>query len=262
MSFKVTCIKRIFRSRSTAILRTFHIFNHFALIFGILFGAWWMWLASLVWWNVIASFGISIGYHRLLSHKSFRVPLAFEKFCVAIGCLAMGGAPLSWVGAHRMHHCFPDKEGDPHSAKLIGVVRTYFHIWPYFQIPRRLVRDLLRKPYIIWWQRHYFKVLIGWMVLWYTIDPLFGVFICSVPGVIAVHAFGMVNTLCHWVGYTNYDTGDSSKNNWWVNLWTCGEGWHNNHHKYPSRYRFGDKPWEFDLSAWLIEKFNFTQKKT
>ena len=242
------------RLRFSTKLRCLHIANHVALGFGVIYGEWWMWLGSLLIWNIIGSFGVSIGYHRLLSHRSFRTYPWFEKFCVFLGCLATGGTPLGWVGAHRLHHAYPDKAGDPHSTRQIGFWRTYFHYWGKFHISHSTVRDLLRKPYILFIQRYYFILLLVWAGALYAIHPLLGVFVYSVPAVIAFHAFGLINSLGHTRGYRTYATRDSSRNNWFVNLFTCGEGWHNNHHQFPNNHRIGLAAREYDLSAFLLEK--------
>ncbi len=234
-------------------LRIVHLLNHLALAYGLVAGEWWMWLAAFFVWNLIGSFGISIGYHRLLSHKSFRTSLWLTNLFSFIGCLATGGSPLSWVGSHRLHHASPDGKLDPHSPIQKGYLPIYLHFWGNVIIPRRHIRDLLKSPFQRFLHRHYFKILVLWAALLYLWDPLIGVFVYSVPAVFAFHAFGMINTLCHKFGYRNFEVKDTSTNNWFVNIWTCGEGWHNNHHKNPSSYRIGLKRYEFDLSAFLIE---------
>lgn len=212
-----------------------------------------MWLVAFAIWNLIASFGISIGYHRLLSHRSFETTTFYERLFASIGCLASGGPPISWVGAHRMHHAYVDQEKDPHSPLVIGRLRCYFHLWRDFQINRRFVEDMISDPYLMFLQRNYFYLLAGWAAILYAIDPMVGVFGYSVPAVLAFHGFGLINMLSHGFGYRNYDVGDTSTNNWLANVFTAGEGWHNNHHKFPRSYRIGLKPGEWDLSAWFLE---------
>ncbi len=235
-------------------LRAIHLFNHIMLIPAIIYGDWTLWLMAFLWWNFLGSFGISIGFHRLLSHKSFQTYSWFENFCIFVGCLATGGSPLGWAGVHRMHHSSPDLVGDPHSPKVIGAFRSYFHLWGQVVIKRRYVKDLIKKPFVIWCHRNYFKILLFWMTALYLINPLVGIFLFSIPAVFAFHAYGQINTLGHKFGYRTYATKDTSRNNWFVNILTCGEGWHNNHHQFPNSYRIGLSRWEFDLSAWILEK--------
>jgi fatty-acid desaturase len=242
-------------------LRAFHLLNHIALIAGLYFGELWMWVGSFLIWNIIGSIGISIGFHRLLSHKSLEVSEALEKAFCLIGCLATGGSPLSWAGAHRMHHAYPDGDLDPHSPKIKGAAKVYLHLWGQVNIKRKFVSDLIRSPFHCWVHRNYFLILTMWVAGLYTINPLVGIFCYSVPATFAFHSFGLINTLCHKFGYRNYETRDSSTNNWFVNIFTCGEGWHNNHHRYPGSYRIRRRRFEFDLSAFIIEVFRLNRRK-
>ena len=245
-------------------LRLAHGFNHIALLVGVFSfdTQWWMWGIALLVWNFIGTIGISIGFHRLLSHRSFFPPKWFVYASSFVGCLATGGSPLSWVGSHRMHHAHPDKESDPHSPVVKGRTRIYFHLWGKVNIPRRMLRDLLQSKYQKFLHRHYFLILAIWATALYLIHPLVGLFVYSVPAVIAFHSFGLINTLCHGFGYRNFQTADSSSNNWFVNLWTCGEGWHNNHHYRPSSYRIGVNKYEFDISARVIELLGLAKTST
>ncbi len=242
------------RFTPTKILQLLHVANHLLLILGLLWGQWWMWLAGFAWWYVIGTLGISIGFHRLLSHRSFRTYPWFEKLCTYLGCLATGGSPLGWVGVHRMHHQQPDKAGDPHSPLVIGAWRSYTHNWGTLQIKRRHIKDVLKMPHVRFAHRHYFKILLAWAGLLFLIDPLWGIFGYALPSVLAFHAYGQINTFCHYFGYQTHATGDSSRNNWFVNILTCGEGWHNNHHRFPNDYRIGKKFWEWDPGAWVLER--------
>ncbi len=241
-------------------LRFFHLFNHCALVSGLfLYSPLWLLLSFFVWW-LIGSLGISIGFHRLLSHKSFRTTSFLGNIFTFIGCLATGGGPVAWVGAHRMHHMHTDKPKDPHSWKEIGALRVYTHYWSPLTIRYSVVRDLLKKPFIVYLQRNYFLIISLWSGTLYLWDPVIGIFAYSAPSVLAFHAFGMINLFGHIHGYRSYNTMDSSTNSWVANLLTFGEGWHNNHHKYPTSYRIGLGRHEYDISAWFLEKFNIISK--
>jgi fatty-acid desaturase len=231
-------------------LRAFHIFNHLMMIYGLWHGEWWMWLCSFAIWNVIGTFGISIGFHRLLSHRSLKTSDRFTKISSVLGCLATGGAPLSWVGAHRMHH----SGLDPHCPFEKGFFNVYFHRWGSVVIPVRFIKDLVRSPFQRFLYRYYFHFLLTWALVLYSLDPLLGFFVYSGPALLAFHSFALINTVCHRYGYRNFPQNNSATNNLFVNIISCGEGWHNNHHRYPSSYRIGLKRFEFDLSAYIIEK--------
>ncbi len=243
------------RVSNSAKIRALHALNHIAFIYALFYGSWWMWLGAFLVWNIIGSFGISIGYHRLLSHRSFTTSKFYERAFSLIGCLATGGGPISWAGAHRMHHANIDTESDPHSPLIIGKIRSYFHLWDSIQIKRTYVKDLVSDPYLMFLQRNYFKIVTIWAAALYLIDPLLGIFAYSIPSVFAFHGFGLINMLCHGHGYRNFQIADSSTNHWLANVFTCGEGWHNNHHRHPRSYRIGMKKWEWDLSARILETF-------
>jgi stearoyl-CoA desaturase (delta-9 desaturase) len=217
-----------------------------------------MWAAGYAFWYcVIGSLGISLGFHRYLAHKSFTTYKWFEILMIYSGCLATGGTPMGWAGTHRLHHAYCDTEKDPHSPKILGGVRAYFHLWNPFEIPKGMVRDLLKNPHVRFCQQHYFKILFAWAGLLFLIDPLLMLFGYCLPAVFAFHAYSHVNAISHLFGYRTYDLrpDDSSTNNWWVNVLAPGEGWHNNHHKYPNRYRNGFKWWELDIGARTLETF-------
>lgn len=219
-------------------------------------------LIGFLVWNFIGTFGISIGFHRLLTHKSFSCPVWFEKFCTYVGCLATAGSPLGWVGVHRMHHQRPDQPNDPHSPHKIGFWSAYCHLWGNdTEISWSVVKDIIRKPHIRFTHKRYMSILVVWATLLYSLGAVHGAAFYSIPSVFAFHAFGLVNATCHVSGYRNYDTKDQSRNNWLVNIFVCGEGWHNNHHQSPNYYRFGHKWYEWDFSARIIELLRFKRGK-
>ena len=237
-------------------LRVIHVLNHLALIPAFIYGPWWAWIVAYCIWLFIGTVGISVGFHRYLAHRAFTTSKWFETLMIYTGCLACGGTPLGWAGSHRMHHAYCDTERDPHSPLILGFWRTYFHVWKPFRIPTKFIRDLLKNPHVKFAQRNYFKIIMWWAALLCLIDPLVMVFGFCVPAVMAFHAYGHINAIGHMFGYRTYETKDAtSRNNWWVNVWTCGEGWHNNHHQFPNKYRIGLKWWEVDPGAWILEKF-------
>lgn len=241
-------------------LWTIHALNHTAVVALIVFADPSYLLISFLGWCLIGSLGISCGFHRLLAHKSFKCPQWFENLCVTLGSLASFGSPIAWAASHRMHHAFPDKEGDPHSPHLIGFLRSYFHIWTVKSIPRQFIRDLLKKPYLKFIHQNYFKIILMWAGALYCIDWKLGVILFSGPSVIGYHSTGLVDAVCHLKGYRSFETKDFSRNNWWVNLLTFGEGFHNNHHYRPNSYRLGIKWYEFDVTAFIVESLGFVGK--
>ena len=214
-------------------------------------------LTALVLYWVSLSFGIGIGYHRLLTHRSFQTPKWFEYCLVICGTLALEGGPIAWVATHRIHHQHSDQPGDPHSP---ADGKWWSHIiWmlvgdsSHGQTSewRQFAPDLCADRVLVWISRYnYLPLLIlsvalaalgGWSYL------LWGVFFRVTLG---HHATWMVNSLTHLRGKRRFETRDNSRNNFLVALLSFGEGWHNNHHRYPTSARLGLAWYEVDVS-WL-----------
>ena len=243
-------------------LRFLHIINHLLFLYVLFVNGFSFYLLySLLVWNIIGCFGVSIGYHRFLAHKSFQSYKWFERFCILLGCFSTAGSPIGWAGSHRMHHDYQDTKQDPHSPQRIGGFKVHFHLWNK-QISKKYIKDLLKNKFLVYIHKNYYKILILWISFLILIDFQFLIYTYCIPSVIAFHAFGFVNYLGHTFGYKNFSNPkDTSKNNWFVNLWTSGEGWHNNHHKLPSSYRIGFRWFEWDMSAFFLEKFSLMKSQ-
>ncbi|MEO1404484.1 MAG: fatty acid desaturase [Cyanobacteria bacterium J06635_1] len=195
--------------------------------------------------------GISLGFHRLASHRSFQVPRWLEYFFIFCGTLAGQGAVLGWVGYHRLHHLHTDKELDPHDATK-GL--WWSHIsWLMHTVPTRSQRprftqDIGDDPFYLFCHNYYIALQVALGVVLYALGGwpfvIWGIFVRLFVG---FHSTCFVNSVCHKFGYQSHDTGDLSTNCWWVALLTFGEGWHNNHHACQSSPQFGQKWWEIDL---------------
>ena len=207
--------------------------------------------------------GITLGYHRLLSHKSLRVPKFLEYFFVAGAYLAFEGSPIFWVTTHRLHHRYSDHPGDPHTP-LDG----FFHAFiSWMWAPKVLISkeqsklvapDLYRDPlYRLLHCNH--SVLNGYLCLLLgtlyrlAIYFIFGPVVLCANLLATLLAFSgplFVNTFCHMkkFGYETYKCGDGSRNVLFVAILAQGEGWHNNHHTFPQSARHGLLPQEFDLT--------------
>lgn len=212
-------------------------------------------------------FGITVGYHRLLSHRAFKCPTWLEYFIVSGGYLAFEGSPISWVATHRVHHRFTDEDGDPHRPKD-GFWHAYA-AWLFKPLvvlsPEQIEQvcpDLSRDPVYKFFdfdhtRKHAliclyaciaFRIAIGiWLGPWAVLANLLGAFT-------VFNAPFLVNSVCHLPekGYKNFATTDDSRNVWWVGFLALGEGWHNNHHAVPQSARHGIRPFEIDISWWCI----------
>ena len=211
---------------------------------------------AFVLYVITAGVGITLGFHRLVSHRSFAVPKFLEYFLIFCGTLAGQGGPIDWIGLHRIHHQYSDTESDPHNSlkgfywshlgwmlcqnpanEKIGQYTKdisgdrFYQFCQYGMIPIQLILALLLYfwgglPYVIW-----------------------GVFVRLV---VVFHCTWFVNSATHKFGYKSYESHDTSLNCWWVALLTFGEGWHNNHHAFQYSARHGLEWWEIDLTWMMI----------
>lgn len=223
----------------------------------------WLFLGVFLLAYVYHGVGITMGYHRLLSHRSYKVPRWLEYLIVSGGYLCLEGSPIFWVTTHRLHHRYSDKPGDPHSP-LDGQWHAFLG-WMYRpkvliskEESKILAPDLYRDPlYRFLHVNHTHKdgILCLVIAILYrvAIYALFGpVVVCAeiLGSILAFMAPLIVNLYCHKpaLGYESYPCGDQSRNVWWVALLSFGEGWHNNHHALPQSARFGLHKGEFDFT--------------
>ncbi len=215
-------------------------------------------LAVVTYW-LTSSVGVCLGFHRYLTHRSFKLAKPAE-FGVLLCSVASGeGSPLMWAATHRLHHQRSDQEGDPHSP-LEG--KWWSHMsWLFVNhskvqrdiLFRRYVPDLVDQPMMQFFEKTYGLWLIAVGVTMLAIAGLPGlIWAMCVRMAIAYHSTWFVNSATHLWGYRNYDTRDESRNLWWVALLAFGEGWHNNHHAHPSTARAGHQWWEIDMTWWVI----------
>ena len=219
----------------------------------------WTNVAVMLALYVATGLGITVGYHRLLAHRSFRVPRWLEYGLVTLGALALQGSPATWVSDHRQHHFHADDDYDPHD-----ISRGFFfaHMgWIFYLrsgesdrlVKERYARDLLRDPYYRWLDRFPYApgLALGALLLLVGGLPLFLWGFCA-RLVLLYHSTWLVNSAAHIWGYRRFAAAKGA-NNWLVALLAFGEGWHNNHHAWPASARHGLGPWELDVSWWLID---------
>lgn len=224
-------------------------------------------LVSLILSYTWGLLGISIGYHRGLSHRSFKLPRLLEYFFVTGGYLVFEGGPIFWVASHRLHHRYSDVPGkDPHSPRdglwhsILGWMSKPVVIIDEDQY-KVICPDLFRDPYYRFLHaggggRDGYLCLAINVVFRLAILAIFGPWAFAGNLLGSIGAFIgplLVNSICHLqqFGYRNYDTPELSRNVWFVAMASFGEGWHNNHHKFPQSARHGLKPLEFDFS-WCV----------
>ena len=244
--------------KNLSIVITFHL-----LAAPALFMFSWANLAAMLFVNwIVISLGIGLGYHRLLTHRSFKAPKWLEYALTVFGSMAIQDDAPRWVATHRIHHAFTETDKDPHSTRpglfwahmgwvLKGTAQDYDK-----KVLKKYVPDLMKDKFHVFFAKYYYVPLIVSAFLFYAVGGwsmvLWGVFLRVVLG---WHTTWFVNSLAHLFGKRPFATKDDSTNNWFVAILTFGEGWHNNHHAYPSSARHGLKWYQFDMNWITISIF-------
>lgn len=209
---------------------------------------------------LLGSIGICLGYHRLLSHRSFQVPQWLEYTIAFIGALALQGGPIFWVAGHRLHHAYTeDEHKDPYSARkgfwwshMLWMLYPHAEFFNYEQY-KRFAPDLEREPFYRWLNRNFVLLQIPLALLLYALGGLsFVIWGMFVRVVLLWHSTWFINSVTHKWGYRTFETNDNSRNLWWAAILTYGEGWHNNHHAHPNVAKAGWRWWEVDVTWWAI----------
>ena len=204
----------------------------------------------------IRKFGITGGFHRYFSHRSYKTSRVFQ-FCLAFlgGAAAQKGA-LWWAAHHRHHHKHSDTDEDLHSAKLEGFYWSHVG-WvlssEYEEYDSNVVKDLNKYPELVLLDKWIFVPPVAFAVACFLIHGWMGLVVgFFISTVILYHTTFAINSLCHMFGSRRYETGEASKNSLWLAILTMGEGWHNNHHHYPLSARQGFFWWEIDITYYIL----------
>lgn len=235
----------------------FLIVAHVGSVAALFFWSWPAVITAIVLYWIAGSLGVGMGFHRLLTHRGYKVPKVVEYFLAICGTLSLEGGPIQWVATHRIHHAHTDRVGDPHTPRDGGwwahigwVVRGTAQDHDEATLAR-YAPDLIKDPFYRWLNRFYHvPILVVGLILFYFGGwgvLLWGVFLRVT---LALHATWFVNSAAHLWGRTRFETGDDSRNSWWVAILSFGEGWHNNHHAYPTSARHGLRWYEIDMN-WL-----------
>jgi stearoyl-CoA desaturase (Delta-9 desaturase) len=240
---------------------------------------WQVWGSWLHWSDIAVFFityipiglGITVGFHRLFTHRSFTAKPWVRRTFAILGSAAIEGPIISWVADHRKHHAFSDKPGDPHSPHDHegGVLRGLFHAhmgWLFLHTDRankeRYAPDLIKDPVIAWVDRTFvlwvvaglaFPFGLGWLIGGSIETALTGLLWGGAVRMLVLHHVTYsINSLCHFFGRRRFDVDDESRNLAWLSVFSFGESWHHNHHAFPTSAAHGLKWWEFDVSAQVI----------
>jgi stearoyl-CoA desaturase (Delta-9 desaturase) len=230
---------------------------HIGALAAFFFFTWKALIATVILYWVATGLGISMGYHRLHTHRSYKVPRWMEYFFAVCGTLTLEGGPIFWTAIHRIHHQRSDLPGDPHSPRegawwahvgwiLVGETKHNNTM-----LLGKYAPDLAKDPFYVWLNNYHWVPNVALAVLLYAVGGLpFLLWAGFFRIVFGLHATWLVNSATHMWGGRRFATRDDSRNNWWVALISFGEGWHNNHHAHPTSARHGLAWYEFDPS-WL-----------
>ena len=254
-----------------------------APILALGFVAWQLWDEALHWSDLIVfallyvafGLGVTVGFHRLFTHRSFKTSPKLRFVFAVLGSAAIEGPVISWVADHRKHHAFSDKEGDPHSPHvdhgvgLRGALAGLAHAhvgWLFIHTHRgakeRYAPDLMADPVVAFVDRTF----VYWALLGLGLSFALGVAIGhtlkagltgllwggAVRMLVIHHVTYSINSLCHFFGRRQFKTDDESRNLAWLSIFTFGEAWHNSHHAFPTSAAHGMRRFEIDPSAWVI----------
>ena len=224
---------------------------------------------------LLTGFGVTVGFHRLFTHRSFKAKPAVRTVLAVLGSAAIEGPVISWVADHRKHHAFSDQPGDPHSPHVdhgvgwMGALRGLAHAhlgWLFVHNQRgsraRYAPDLLADPAIRFVDRTFIVWVIGGLALAFGLGVAIGGSLAAgltgllwggaIRMFVLHHATYSINSICHVFGRRRFATTDESRNVPWLALLTFGESWHNNHHAFPTSARHGLGRWQLDTSAMVI----------
>src|SRR5690348_2313055 len=250
---------------------------------GLVLAGWQTWNEWLHWYDLVAflalyiptGLGVTVGFHRLFTHRSFKTGRVVRAVLAILGSAAIEGPVISWVADHRKHHAFADVPGDPHSPHVDhgvgfgGAMRGLLHAhlgWLFRHdqrgARRRYAPDLLADPVMRFVDRTFPVWAVGGLAAAFGLGfALGGTIEAGLTGLlwgggvrlfVLHHATYSIISICHVFGRRRFNTADESRNVVWLSLFSLGESWHNNHHAFPTSARHGLRSWEIDPSALVI----------
>jgi stearoyl-CoA desaturase (delta-9 desaturase) len=249
----------------------------------VIVAGWQVWGSALNWTDVFlfvgmyffTGIGITVGFHRLLTHRSFKTYPWLRGVFGILGSAAIEGPVISWVADHRKHHTFSDEHGDPHSPHVDhgggwkGAMKGLFHAhvgWIFIHTQRgnkeRFAPDLIKDPVISWVDRTFIywaiaglllPFFLGWIIGGTVVAGLTGLLWGGLVRVFVLHHFTYsINSLCHTFGKKEFETTDESRNLALIAIPTLGEAYHNSHHAFPTSATHGLRWWQLDISSSVI----------
>ena len=242
---------------------------HFACLLALWVGVSWVAVAVCLALYGVRMFAITGGYHRYFSHRSFQTSRIFQFLLALLGCTSAQKGPIWWASHHRYHHKYSDTEHDVHSRTISGIYHAHVG-WvlstQYDHTETDLVKDLSKFPELRLLGRWHMipPILLATATFYFgvwlekafpalqTSGPQMLVWGFFISTVLLYHGTFCINSFTHLIGKRRFNTSDDSRNHWLLALITLGEGWHNNHHRYPGSARQGMYWWEIDVTHYVL----------
>ncbi|GHO86016.1 stearoyl-CoA 9-desaturase [Dictyobacter formicarum] len=203
---------------------------------------------------ICITFGVTAGFHRMLTHRSFRAHPVIKFLLLVFGSMSLEGPALEWAATHVKHHAQSDKEGDPHSPTE-GFIHAHLG-WLFkdrMADPNVYCRNLVNDRMVVFVSRTFLLWVVLSLLIPFAVGGWHGLLWAGLVRIFIVHhVTWSVNSICHTFGKREFETTDKSRNEWIVGLLAFGEGWHNNHHAFPRSAFHGLHWWQVDFSAYLI----------
>ena len=238
-----------------------------------LFAVYLLWERAVHWSDLIllgaaytlVVLGVGVGFHRMLTHRSFQAHPVVKVLFLILGSMSLEGPAVEWAATHIKHHANADREGDPHSPTE-GLFHAHIGwvLKDNYADPNVYCRNLVRDPLVVFISRTFAFWVILSLVIPFAIGGWTGLLWGGLVRIfLAHHVTWSVNSICHSFGKREFETNDRSRNEWVVGLLAFGEGWHNNHHAFPRSAFHGLHWWQFDLSGyviWTLERLGLAKK--
>lgn len=247
--------------------RTLHLASHLLALVGLV----WLFKSKEFIWLLVAFVtylyagivGVNVALHRYFAHRSFTTSRFGYWVLLVSSFLPMLGSPAAWGSIHLLHHQTSDTSLDPHCPTKVGILKSWFTVWPSAPVPLSVFRNMMADKKVMALDRNYFRFVVLYVLALTLIDWKLASFVFALPAVGCFHGAAAIAVLPHikfLSGYRNHKSSDLSENNFFAWILSLGEGWHNNHHFAPGKYRQGEKWWELDPPAFVIKYFFLKSK--
>jgi stearoyl-CoA desaturase (delta-9 desaturase) len=210
------------------------------------------WLTAVLGYCLITCLGITVTFHRLLTHKSYTLVKPLEYLFTYFGNLGCTGSSVGWVFVHRTHHQHSDKPGDPHSPVILGPVGAIIGDYS-GKFNKWMVKDIIKDPVHRFMHEYYILLVLATVGTIFIINPILAIYLFFIPVFLNTVASRLSNWIDHDPIFGSFKNDkDQSQNVWWWSYLTFGEGWHRNHHRNPGKFQIGQEWWQFDPGKYVI----------